>query len=85
MFPQLEGLCVKASGALVGVGAVSLPHGLDIFAAVRVQEQHHWVVLDVVQPLYCSGSDVQQRVLVLGGEKRKNMNENRIYAVLQSD
>lgn len=70
MFPQLEGLCVKASGALVGVGAVPLPHGLDVLAAVRVQEQDHRVVLDVVQPFHCSGSDVQERVLVLGKENR---------------
>jgi hypothetical protein len=32
---------------------------------VRVQEEHHGVVLDVVQPLHCSGRDVQQGVLVL--------------------
>lgn len=66
MLPQLQGLRVEASGALVGVGAVPLPHGLDVLAAVRVQEQHHRVVLDVVQPFHGSGSDVQERVLVLG-------------------
>lgn len=57
---------MKPSGALVGVGAVPLPHGLDIFAAMRIQEQHHRVVLDVVEPLHCSGSDIQKRMLVLG-------------------
>lgn len=72
MFLQLKGLCVKASGALVGVGAVLLPHGFDVLAAVRVQEQYHRVVLDVVQPFHCSGSDVQKRVHVLGkGEEQK--------------
>ena len=65
VFPHLEGLGIEASRALVGVGAVPLPHGLHLLAAVRVQEQHHRVVLDVVQPLDCSGSDVQQGVLVL--------------------
>lgn len=72
MFPQLEGLCVKASGALVGVWAVLLPHDLDVLAAVRVQEQDHWVVLDVAQPFYCSGSDVQKRVLVLRRKSSKH-------------
>lgn len=72
MFPELQGLCVKASGALVGVGAVPLPHGLHVFPAVRVQEQHHRVVLDVVQPLHCSGRDVQERVFVLRKEVMKN-------------
>lgn len=71
MFPQLERLRVKASGALVRVGVVPLPHGLDVFAAVRVQEQDHWVVLDVVQPFYCSWSDVQKRVLVLGKREQQ--------------
>ena len=65
VFLHLESLGVQASGALVGVGTVSLPHRLDVLAAVRVQEEHHGVVLDVVQPLHCSGSDVQQGVLVL--------------------
>lgn len=71
MLPQLEGLCVKASGALVGVGVVPLPHGLDVFAAVRVQEQDHRVVLDVVEPFHCSRSDVQKRVPALGKGKKK--------------
>lgn len=71
MFPHLQGLCVKPSGALVGVWAVPLPHGLDVLAAVRVQEQDHWVVLDVVQPFHCSGSDVQKRVLVLENSKSR--------------
>lgn len=65
VFPQLERLRVEASGALVGVGAVPLPHGLHVLAAVRVQEQHHWVVLDVVESLDCSGGDVQKGVFVL--------------------
>lgn len=71
VFPQLEGLWVKASGALVGVGAVPLPHGLDVFAAVGVQEQDHRVVLDVVEPFHCSRSDVQKRVPVLEKEKKQ--------------
>lgn len=66
VLPQLEGLCVQAPGALVGVGAVPLSHGLHVLSAVRVQKENHGVVLDVVQPLHCSGGDVQQRVLVLG-------------------
>lgn len=70
VFPQLEGLRVQASGTLVGVGAVPLSHGLHVLAAMRVQKQNHGVVLDVVQPLHCSGSDVQQRVLVLGDRTR---------------
>lgn len=69
VFLHLDGLRVKAPGALVGVGVVPLPHGLDILATMGVQEQHHWVVLDVVQPLHCSWSDVQQGVLVLKGAK----------------
>lgn len=72
VFPQFEGLRVEASGALVGVWAVPLPHGLDVLATVRVQEQDHWVVLDVVQPFHCSGGDVQKRVLVLREETCKN-------------
>lgn len=66
MFPYLEGLSVEFSGALVGVGVVPLSHGLDVLSAVGVQEQNHRVVLDVVQPLHCSGRDVQQGMLVLG-------------------
>ena len=65
VLPNLKGLGVQASGTLVGVGAVLQPHCLDVLAAVRVQKEHHGVVLDVVQPLHCSGRDVQQRVLVL--------------------
>lgn len=68
VLPHLEGLCVEASGALVGVGAHPLPHGLDVLPAVWVQEQHHGVVLDVIQTLHCSRSNVQQRVLVLETE-----------------
>lgn len=59
VFPQFEGLCVEAPGALVGVCVVHLPHCLHVLATVGVQEQNHRVVLDVVQPLHCSGSDVQ--------------------------
>lgn len=59
VFPQFEGLCVEAPGALVGVCVVHLPHWLHVLATVGVQEQNHRVVLDVVQPLHCSGSDVQ--------------------------
>ena len=66
--PHLEGLCVEASGALVGVGAHPLPHDLDVLPAVWVQEQNHGVVLDVVQTLHGSRSNVQQRVLVLETE-----------------
>lgn len=69
VLPQFEGLRVEASGALVGAGVVPLPHDLDVLATVGVQEQDHWVVLDVVQPLHCSGSDVQKRVLVLRHRK----------------
>lgn len=71
MLPQLERLCVKASGALGGVGVVLLPHGLDVLAAARVQKQDHRVVLDVVQPFHCCGSDVQKGVLVLEKESNK--------------
>lgn len=70
MFPHLEGLCEKAPGALVGVGAVPLPHGLDVLAVVRVQEQHHRVVLDVIESLHCSGSNVQKRVFVLAMQRK---------------
>lgn len=59
MFPQFEGLWIEAPGALVGLRTVHLPHGLHVLAIVRVQEQDHGVVLDVVQPLHRSGSDVQ--------------------------
>lgn len=65
MLPHLQRLSVQPPGALVGVGAVALPHGLDVLAAVGVQEEHHGVVLDVVQALHCSGRDVQQGVLLL--------------------
>lgn len=66
VFLQFERLRVQAPGTLAGVGTVPLSHGLDVLAAVRVQKQNHGVVLDVVQPLHCSGRDVQQGVLVLG-------------------
>lgn len=66
VFPQFERLRVQAPGTLAGVGTVPLSHGLDVLAALRVQKQNHGVVLDVVQPLHCSGRDVQQGVLVLG-------------------
>lgn len=69
VFPELERLRVKASGALVGVGTVALPHGFDVLAAVRVQEDHHRVVLDVVEPLHSGRRDVQQGVLVLTTER----------------
>lgn len=75
VLPQFEGLRVEASGALVGAGAVPLPHGLDVLATVRVQEQDHWMVLDVVQPLHCSGSDVQKRVLVLRNAEKQGVRE----------
>ena len=65
VLPNLKGLGVQPSGALVGVGVVLCPHRLDVLAAVGVQEEYHGVVLDVVQPLHCSGRDVQQGVLVL--------------------
>lgn len=90
VFPQFEGLRVEASGALVGVGAVPLPHGLDVLATVRVQEQDHWVVLDVVQPFHCSGGDVQKRVLVLGDMQKQGVRgvkqeckENKVYVVVE--
>lgn len=72
MFPQLEGLRVEAPGALVGVCVVHLPQGLHVLATVGVQEENHGMVLDVVEPLHCSGSDVQQGVLSLrkGGCER---------------
>lgn len=65
LFLHLNRLRVKAPGAFVGLRTVFLPQGLDVLAAVRVQEQDHGMVLDVVEPLHCSGGDVQQRVLVL--------------------
>jgi len=77
VFPQLQRLRVQAPGALGGVGAVALPHGLHVLAAVRVQEENHGVVLDVVQPLHRGGSDVQERVLVLGGEERERRGKQR--------
>lgn len=69
VLPHLQSLGVQAPGALVGLGAELLPHCLDVLAVVGVQEDHHGVVLDVVQPLHCSGRDVQQGVFVLRERK----------------
>lgn len=65
VFSQLQGLSVQTTRALVGFGHVSLSHALHVLPTMRVQENHHRMVLDIIQSFYGSGSNVQQGVFVL--------------------
>lgn len=65
VFSQLQGLSVQATRALVGFGHVSLPHALHVLPTMRVQENHHGMVLDIIQSFHRSGSNVQQGVFAL--------------------
>lgn len=83
VFPNFRGRGIETARALVGVRSVALPHGLHVFTAVRVQEEHHGVVLYVVQPLHCGGSDVQQGMLVLKCQMERLSNTRLLKTSLE--